>query len=54
MLGQELEIQSTSTGLTHVAPKPETPEPTTATFIDVLVMHDGEKEEKVCHDTCYS
>lgn len=53
MLGQELEIRSTSTGLTHVAPKPETPEPTTATFMYVLVIHDGEKEEKVCHGTCY-
>jgi len=51
MVGHELEIQSTSAGLTHVAPKPETPEPTTATFMNVLVMHDGEKEENVCHDT---
>jgi hypothetical protein len=50
-LVKELEIQTPSKGLTHVAPRPETPEPTTATFMNMLVMHDGEKEEKVCHDT---
>jgi len=48
MRSQELETQSASTGLTHVAPRPETPEPTTATFMN-LVMHDGEKKKG--HDT---